>query len=101
MLDWIDSPELRMEFQAGLSKGEARHTLARAVFAHYQGRIRDRTHDAQQERVMALNLVITAIVYWNTLYIWTRPPTTCDDTVGYPTPACSGTSRRWARTTSS
>ena len=47
MLDWIENPELRMECQAGLSKGGARHTLARAVFAHSQGRIRDRTQDAQ------------------------------------------------------
>ena len=69
MLDWIESPQLRMECQAGLNKGEARHTLARAVFAHSQGRIRDRSHDAQQKRVMALNLVIAAIVYWNTSYM--------------------------------
>ena len=62
MLDWIENPELRMECQAGLSKGEARHTLARAVFAHSQGRIRDRSHDAQQKRVTALNLVIAAIM---------------------------------------
>ena len=58
-----------MECQAGLYKGEARHTLARAVFAHSQGRIRDRSHDAQQKRVMALKLVIAAVVYWNTLYM--------------------------------
>ena len=69
MLDWIENPELRMECQAGLSKGEARHTLARAVFAHSQGRIRDRAQDAQQKRVMALNLIIAAIVYWNTSYM--------------------------------
>ena len=69
MLDWIENPQLRMECQAGLNKGEARHTLARAVFAHSQGRIRDRSHDAQQKRVMALNLVIAAVVYWNTLYM--------------------------------
>ena len=64
MLDWIENPQLPMECQAGLSKGEARHTLARAVFAHSQGRIRDRSHDAQHKRVTALNLVIAAIVYW-------------------------------------
>ena len=39
MLDWIESPQLRMECQAGLSKGEARHTLARAVFALSRGRM--------------------------------------------------------------
>ena len=69
MLDWIESPELRMECQAGLNKSEARHAFARAVFAHSQGRILDRSHDAQQKRVMALNLVIAAIVYWNTSYM--------------------------------
>ena len=66
MLDWMESPQLRLECQAGLNKGEARHALARAVFAHAQGRVHDRSHEAQQKRVMALNLVIAAIVYWTT-----------------------------------
>ena len=39
------------------------------MFAHSQGRVHDRSHDAQQKRIMALNLVIAAIVYWNTSYI--------------------------------
>ena len=66
MLDWMESPQLRMECQAGLNKGEARHGLARAVFAHAQGRVHDRSHEVQQKRVMALTLVIAAIVYWTT-----------------------------------
>ena len=69
MLDWIENAALRMECQAGLNKGEARHSLARAVFAHSQGRIHDRSEVAQQKRAMALNLVIAAITFWNTLYI--------------------------------
>ena len=69
MLEWIEHSELRMACQAGLSKSEARHTLVRAVFADSQGRIHDRSHAAQQRRVMALNLVIAAIVYWNTCYM--------------------------------
>ena len=69
MLEWMESQQLRMECQAGLNTGEARHALARAVFAHSQDRIHDRSHDAQQKRVMALNVVIAAIVYWNTSYI--------------------------------
>ena len=64
MLDWIENADLRMECQAGLNKGESRHSLARAVFAHSQGRIRDRSEAAQQKRAMALNLVIAAIVFW-------------------------------------
>ncbi len=69
MLDWIEDPKLRMECQGGLNKGEARHSLAKAVFAHSQGRIYDRSALAQQKRAMALNLAIAAIVYWNTLYM--------------------------------
>ena len=59
----------RMECQAGLNKGESRHTLAKAVFAHSQGRIHDKSDAAQQKRAMALNLVIAAITFWNTLYM--------------------------------
>lgn len=69
MLDWLENPELRRECQAGLNKGEARHTLAKAVFAHSQGRIYDRSDTAQQKRAMALNMVIAAIMFWNTLYM--------------------------------
>ena len=89
-----------MECQAGLNKGAARHTLARAMFAHSQGRIRDRSHDAQQKRVMALNPVIAAIVYWNTSYM-DKAPTTCDGRAVCRNRACSGTSRLWAGITSS
>jgi TnpA family transposase len=69
MLDWMENAALRMECLAGLNKGEARHALARAVFAHSQGRIHDRSDIAQQKRAMALNLVIAAIIFWNTLYM--------------------------------
>ena len=69
MLDWIEIPAKRIESQVGLNKGEARHTLAKAVFAHSQGRIHDRSDKAQQKRAMALNLVIASIVYWNTVYM--------------------------------
>ena len=70
MLEWIERPELRMAFARRASARVKRsHTLAKAVFAHSQGRIHDRSHAAQQRRVMALNLVIAAIVYWNTCYM--------------------------------
>ena len=69
MLNWIENSNLRKECQAGLNKGEARHSLARAVFAHAQGRIQDRSDVAQQKRAMALNLVIAAITFWNTTYM--------------------------------
>ncbi len=69
MLDWIENPQLRMECEAGLSKSETRHTLAKAVFAYSQGRIYVRSHEAQQKRVMALELVIAANTCRNTLYM--------------------------------
>ena len=43
--------------------------MAKAVFAHSQGRIYDRSDAAQQKRAMALNMVIAAIMFWNTLYM--------------------------------
>ncbi len=42
-LDWISDPALRRRTNAGLNKGEARNALARAVFFHRLGEIRDRT----------------------------------------------------------
>jgi TnpA family transposase len=40
-LDWIDDPELRRTTGQELNKGEARNSLARAVFLHRLGEIRD------------------------------------------------------------
>ncbi len=45
MLDWISDPALRRRTNAGLNKGEARNALARAVFFHRLGEIRDRTFE--------------------------------------------------------
>jgi len=68
-LDWLESADLRRRCQAGLNKGESRHFLARAIYAHKQGRVTDRTFANQNFRASGLNLVIAAIVYWNTLYM--------------------------------
>ena len=48
---------------------ESRNSLARAVFIHRVGEIRDRTYENQQHRASGLNLVVTAIVLWNTRYL--------------------------------
>ena len=68
-LDWLESSSQRRACQAGLNKGEARHALAQAVYAHRQGRFADRTLENQEHRASGLNLVIAAIAYWNTLYL--------------------------------
>ena len=68
-LDWLEDPELRRRCRAGLNKGEARHFLAQAVHTQRQGRMADRTLLNQSFRASGLNLVIAAIVYWNTIYM--------------------------------
>jgi len=68
-LDWISDPELRRTTGQELNKGEARNSLARAVFIHRLGEIRDRTYENQQHRASGLNLIVTAIILWNTRYL--------------------------------
>ena len=68
-LDWLESPELRRRCHAGLNKSEQRHYLAQEICTFNQGRIADRGTEAQQFRASGLNLVIAAIVYWNSTYI--------------------------------
>jgi TnpA family transposase len=68
-MDWINEPELRRTTGQELNKGESRNSLARAVFIHRLGEIRDRTYENQQHRVSGLNLLVTAIILWNTRYL--------------------------------
>jgi TnpA family transposase len=68
-LDWIEDPELRRGTSRELNKGESRNSLARAVFIHRLGEIRDRTYENQQHRASGLNLLVTAIILWNTRYL--------------------------------
>lgn len=69
MLDWLESPELRRRCHAGLNKSEQRHLLAQIICTFKQGRIADRSAEAQQFPASGLNLVIAAIVFWNSTYI--------------------------------
>lgn len=55
-MDWLQSVELRRLVHSGLTRGEARNALARAVFLYRLGEIRDRSFE-------------TAIVPWNTVYL--------------------------------
>ena len=69
MLDWLENPDLRRRCHAGLNNSEQRHALTQAIYTFRQSRIIDRSHEAQQYRASGLNLVIAAIVYWNTIYM--------------------------------
>ncbi|AWK88574.1 Tn3 family transposase [Azospirillum thermophilum] len=68
-LEWLQDPALRRQATAELNKGESRNGLARAVCFHRLGRIRDRTPENQQHRAGGLNLVVAAIILWNTVYM--------------------------------
>ena len=68
-LEWINDPQLRRATGQELNKGESRNSLARAVFIHRLGEIRDRTYENQQHRACGLNLLVTAIILWNTRYL--------------------------------
>ena len=69
VLDWLQSLELRRRVHVGLNKGEARNALARAVFFNRLGELRDRSYEQQHYRASGLNLVVAAIVLWNTVYL--------------------------------
>lgn len=65
-LDRMQNVELRRRVQIGLNKGEAKNALARAVFLNRLGEIRDRSFENQRYRASGLNLVVAAIILWNT-----------------------------------
>ncbi len=69
LLDYIQDLDLRRRIHTGLNKGEARNALARAVFFNRLGELRDRTQESQKGRASGLNLVVAAIVLWNTVYV--------------------------------
>ena len=68
-LEWLQSPDLRRRVQVGLNKGEAKNALAHAVFLNRLGEMRDRTFENQRYRASGLNLVVAAIILWNTVYL--------------------------------
>ncbi len=69
MLNWLRDLDLRRRTQAGLNKGEARNALARAIFFCQLGELRDRTFQNQAYRASGLNLVVAAVILWNTRYL--------------------------------
>jgi len=68
-LEWLQDPELRRRVTIGLNKGEAHHTLKRAIRFYRRGSVGDRSQLDQDLNAMALNLVVAAIILWNTAYL--------------------------------
>ncbi len=69
LLNWMQDPTLRARVQAGLNKGEAKNALSRAVFFNRLGELRDRSFEGQSSRASGLNLLVAAIVLWNTRHL--------------------------------
>jgi TnpA family transposase len=59
----------RRRVHVGLNKGEAKNALAKAVFFNRLGEMRDRSFENQRYRASGLNLVVAAIIPWNTVYL--------------------------------
>lgn len=68
-LDWLLDKDLRQRVTAGLNKGELKNSLAKAVCFNRLGELRDRSFEAQRHRASGLNLVVGAIILWNTVYL--------------------------------
>jgi TnpA family transposase len=99
MPDWVKNPDLRRRAHLGLNKGEARNALARAVYFCRLGEVRDRSFENQFFRASGLNLLVAAIILWNTKYRrW--PTRSCGARAGRSTRTCCGMSRRSAGSTS-
>jgi TnpA family transposase len=69
IIEWYCDPKLRRRCLGGLNKGESAHKLKRAVFFHERGEVRGRSFDSQAFRASGLNLVVMAIIHWNTVYL--------------------------------
>jgi Tn3 transposase DDE domain len=64
----IEDKVFRADTTDVLNKGEARHTLSRAIAFHQLGRFRDRSHERQSHRAAALNLITASIgLLWHGL----------------------------------
>jgi TnpA family transposase len=68
-LSWIRDIDLRRWTNSGLNKGEARNCLVRAVVFHRLGELRDRCFASRAYRASELDLLVAAIILWNTKYL--------------------------------
>lgn len=69
LLAYLDDAAYRRRILTQLNRGEARHSLARAVFHGQRGELHQRYREGQEDQLSALGLVVNAIVLWNTRYI--------------------------------
>jgi len=68
-LRYIDDEAKRRGTLIQLNRGEARHSVARAVFHGRRGELRQHYREGQEDQLGALGLVLNMIVLWNSLYM--------------------------------
>ena len=69
LLAYLDDESYRRRILTQLNRGEARHSLARAVFYGKRGELQQAYREGQEDQLNALGLVVNAIVLWNTRYM--------------------------------
>lgn len=69
LLAYIDDESYRRRILTQLNRGEAQHSVARAVFHGQRGELRQRYREGQEDQLGALGLVVNVIALWNTLYM--------------------------------
>lgn len=69
ILRYIQDPVFRREINLQLNKGEALHDLRQFVHFANEGKLRWHLEEDQINAAGCLNLVVNAIVLWNTIYM--------------------------------
>jgi TnpA family transposase len=69
ILRYLESQDYRRRIHAQLNKGESLHALRDFLFVADKGVIRRKQEEAQTNQAMCLNLITTAVVLWNTVYL--------------------------------
>lgn len=71
MLDWLDDADLRRRTNSNLSKGEARarSPVPSSQPAQRLSELCDRNFGKRRDRASGLNLIVSAIILWNTGYL--------------------------------
>ena len=69
LLDYYDDESYRRRILNQLTRGERRHSLARAVFHGRKGELRQRYREGQEDQLGLLGLVVNVLVLWTTHYM--------------------------------
>lgn len=69
ILRYIQDPVFRREINLQLDKGEQVHDLRQFIHFANEGKIRSHLEEKQINEASCLNLVVNAVVLWNTVYM--------------------------------